>query len=84
MEENILLISIMIYWLPIYIYLFIYSVKIRVNNYKRKKELKGDNYLLNDMDILAEVLIYCSSVYLGIFMFFLLPKNLLKSNIILN
>jgi len=61
----ILLIILMIYWIPSCIYVMVWSVKIR------------QKHRLTDLDKLGETLVYGMTLFLGLFIIFLLkPKHI--------
>jgi len=87
--ENLIIIGMVIYWLPIYLYLIFWSLKIRW--YVRKHNIKSLDTTspvtyktgrLTDFQKLGEVLIYAATVFCGIFTFFALPKNMIKDSIL--
>ena len=78
-----------IYWFPIYLYLLIYSIKIRI--YVKKYNIKSLDTVhpttykigkLTDHQKLGVVLLYTVATILGFFTFFMLPKNMISKNIL--
>lgn len=62
---NIAIIILMFYWIPAYLYLFVWSVRIR-----RKRKLTS-------MQELGEVLTYTVTCFIGIFIVFVIsPKDI--------
>jgi hypothetical protein len=78
----------MIYWIPIYICLLIWSIKIRIYVKKNKIESLDTTHpvtykigKLTDFQKLGEVLVYAVTVFCGIFTFFVFPIfNMIKHN----
>jgi hypothetical protein len=87
--ENLIIIGMVIYWLPIYLYLIFWSLKIRW--YVRKHNIESLDTTspvtykkgrLTDFQLLGEVLMYGISMFCGIFTFLVLPKNMIKDSIL--
>ena len=85
-----ILIGIMIvYWVPIYVYLIVWSIRIRL--YVRKYKIKSLDTThpltykigkLTDFQILGEVIMYTIALFCGFLTFLAIPKNMLKDNIL--
>jgi hypothetical protein len=87
--ENLIIIGMMIYWIPIYLYLIIWSLKIRwivrKHNIKSLDTTSPITYKtgrLTDFQLLGEVLLYAVAMFCGIFTFLTLPKNMIKDSIL--
>jgi hypothetical protein len=87
--KNLVMIGMIIYWVPIFLYLFVWSIKIRWHVRKNKiKSLDTTSPItyktgrLTAFQILGETLIYGSAVFCGIFVFIALPKNMIKNSIL--
>jgi hypothetical protein len=87
--ENIIIIGIVVYWIPIYLYLTFWSFKIRwyvrKNNVKSLDTTSPVTYKtgrLTDFQKLGESLIYGIAIFGGIFTFLILPKNMIKVSIL--
>lgn len=89
MEKYIFLIILSVYWIPIFLYLFIWSIKIRW--YVKKYKIESLDTVhpitykigkLTNHQKLGEALMYAVAVCLGVFMFFLLPRNMIKDNLL--
>jgi hypothetical protein len=79
----------LIYWVPIYLYLIFWSFKIRwyvrKNNINSLNSISPINYKigrLSELQLLGEVLIYAVALFCGIFTFLSLPKNMIKDSIL--
>jgi hypothetical protein len=72
-DRYIIPIAMVIFWIPIYLYLVCWSVRIRL--YVKKKRL-------TEHQLLGEVLIYCVALFCGIFYFFMLPKKMIKKSVL--
>jgi len=89
MMEKIIIIGLLIYWVPIYLYLICWSFKIRwyVRKYKIEsldtiEPLTYKKGKLTDFQILGESIIYGVALFCGIFTFISLPKNMIKDSIL--
>jgi len=87
--ENLIIIGMVIYWLPIYLYLIFWSLKIRwyvrkhnIESLDTTSPIRYKKGRLTDFQLLGEVLMYGGATFCGIFIFLALPKNMIKDSIL--
>lgn len=87
--KNLVIMGMIVYWVPIYIYLIFWSFKIR--RYVRKHNIESLDTTspvtykkgrLTDFQLLGESLMYATALFCGLFTFFALPKNMIKDSIL--
>ena len=87
--ERLIIIGIIIYWTPIFLYLIIWSFKIRWH--VRKYNIKSLDMInpltykygkLTNFQLIGESLLYICAMFIGIFLYFFLPKNMIKDSIL--
>ena len=87
--KTLIIVGFIIYWLPIYIYLIVWSFKIRY--YVRKYKIKSLDTTspltykigrLTDFQLLGESLVYIFALFIGIFTFIFLPKKMIGKPIL--
>jgi len=86
---NIAIIFLLIWWIPIYIYLIIWSIRIRF--YVKKNKISSLDGLfpptykigkLTDFQKLGESITYATAIFCGPILFFILPRKLISKPIL--